>query len=112
VDGDKRTVSLVGTDGVTQPTSEGNCDETAWKVKDRVTGAAAEYVVVPSRPAAALAVRVQVPAVTLVTVKPETVHMLRVELETITGKPAELVAVMVSVPTELACVPGEVKVMV
>ena len=52
------------------------------------------------------------PAVILVTVRPETVHIPRVELETTTGKPAELVAVMVKVPTELSCVPGEVKVIV
>jgi hypothetical protein len=63
-------------------------------------------------PDAAVAVRVQVPVVTLVTVKPETVHTLVVELETTTGRVEELVAVTVNVPTELTCVPGEVKVIV
>jgi hypothetical protein len=52
-------------------------------------------------PVAAVAVRVQVPVDTLVTVKPETVHTLLVEPETTTGKPAELVAVTVKVPIEL-----------
>ncbi len=53
-------------------------------------------------PVAAFAVRVQVPADTLVTVKPDTVHTLSVELETITGKAAELVAVTLKVPIELS----------
>jgi hypothetical protein len=66
----------------------------------RVTAAAAEYVIDSTVPAAALAVRRQEPADTLVTVKPDTVHTLRVELETTTGRPAELVAVTVNVPVE------------
>ena len=63
-------------------------------------------------PDAAVAVRVQVPVVTLVTVKLETVHTLVVELETTTGKPAELVGLTVKVAGELIRVPGEVKVIV
>ena len=79
---------------------------------ERVTGAAAEYVVDPTTPAAAFAVRMQVPTVTFVTVKPETVHTLSVDPETTTGKPAELVAVTVNVPIALIWVPGESKVIV
>jgi hypothetical protein len=57
-------------------------------------------------------VRVQVPAVTFVTVKPVTVHTPRVELETSTGNPAELVAVMANVLDDPNWVPGESKVIV
>jgi hypothetical protein len=79
---------------------------------ERVTGAAAAYVIDSTTPAAALAVRVHVPGATFVTVKPETVHTLSVEPETTTEKPAELVAATVNVPNDPICVPGESKVIV
>jgi hypothetical protein len=78
---------------------------------ERVTEAA-EYVIDSTVPAAALAVRVQVPGATFVTVRPDTVHTLSVEPETTTGKPAELVAATVNVPIALIWVPGESKVIV
>jgi hypothetical protein len=79
---------------------------------ERVTGAAAEYVIDSTVPAAAFAVRVQVPGATFVTVKPDTVHTLSVVLETTTGRPAELVAATVNVPNALIWVPGDAKVTV
>jgi hypothetical protein len=69
-------------------------------VNERVTGAAAEYVIDSTAPAAAFAMRVQVPGFSFVTVKPATVHTLQVELETTTGSPTELAAVTVNVPDE------------